>query len=137
MNPFLGIVDLKNGEFTYSQVGETAACIKHTGMEAGVLECMQGFSLGELKNVNYPQETCHLKQGEAVLLYTEGIAIQKDEKGYDYTDVSVLSSWNYYMKQEYSLNSIVDSMFGALKEHANEAEIQQDQTILCFRYNGN
>ncbi|MBR3770954.1 MAG: serine/threonine-protein phosphatase [Clostridium sp.] len=136
VNTFLGMVDLKTGEFTYAKVGETAPCIKRSGQDAQILACTKGFPLGELKNVNYAQQTCYLKQGEAVLLYTAGVAAQKDEKGYEYLDESVKELWNTYMKKEYSLPLIIEGMYGEFSEFAKGVPIEQDQTLLCFRYNG-
>lgn len=136
VSTFLGMVDLKNGAFTYAQVGETAPYIKRAGQDAQTLVCTEGFPLGELKNVNYAQQTCYLKQGEAVLLYTAGVAAQTDEKGYEYSEEGVKESWNEFIKKEYSLQLIIEGMYSELSDFAKGVPSEQDQTLLCFRYNG-
>lgn len=135
-NTFLGILDLETGEFTYAQVGGPAPLIKRAGEELEVLECPSGFALGSMENVVYPQRTTQLKQGEAVVLYTQGISKKLDKKGYEFTEDSVRQALDEAMQEEYALEKIVEKVEDVLDVFGEGTIQEMDETVMMVRFVG-
>lgn len=137
VNIFLGVIDLVTGELIYSQVGDSSALIKRSGQEAAMLETPSGFSLGSLENMVYTQQKVSMKQGEALLLYTQGVPKRRDKKGYEFTDDYVKQTLNHLMQEEYALDRIADGLYEELEHYSDGGVAESDETVLLFRYLGN
>ena len=102
-----------------------------------MLETPSGFSLGSLENMVYTQQKVSMKQGEALLLYTQGVPKRRDKKGYEFTDDYVKQTLNHLMQEEYALDRIADGLYEELEHYSDGGVAESDETVLLFRYLGN
>lgn len=77
---FIGIIDLVTGSMQYVNAGQAPPLWKHSGADFDFLRAKSCFSLGNMENVPYWQQSVRLAQGDMVFLYTRGLAETQDEK---------------------------------------------------------
>jgi serine phosphatase RsbU (regulator of sigma subunit)/pSer/pThr/pTyr-binding forkhead associated (FHA) protein len=69
---FIGVLDPKTDEITYVNAGHNPPLLVHRG---GVVEKLEGTGLilGIIGTAQYEQRTCHLQQGDVVVLFSDGV----------------------------------------------------------------
>jgi len=69
---FIGVLDPKTDEITYVNAGHNPPLLVHRG---GVVEKLEGTGLllGIMAAAKYEQRTCHLAQGDVVVLFSDGV----------------------------------------------------------------
>jgi serine phosphatase RsbU (regulator of sigma subunit) len=77
---FYGILDPKSGEFTYCSAGHHPAYLLRS--EDRVIEELSrtGIPLGVMEDTNWSQHRTILKQGDTLVLYTDGVTDALNEK---------------------------------------------------------
>ncbi|MBR1581963.1 MAG: SpoIIE family protein phosphatase [Bacilli bacterium] len=128
---FLGILDTKTGEFTYSNAGHNHPVIKRNN-KYELLDCYSGFLLGCIEDVPLMDQKIKLESNDIILLYTDGVTEARNEKGEFFGELRLLKELN---KKEYTSHV---SMFYDLKEEVSkfigEAEQADDITLLALAY---
>jgi serine phosphatase RsbU (regulator of sigma subunit) len=78
---FLGVLDLETGQLRYVNAGHSAALLLHTDGEAEWLKS-NGFPIGLRQNARYSTVETWLKDGDLLVIYTDGIteATNPDEE---------------------------------------------------------
>ncbi len=80
---FLGILDLQKGNVSYCNAGHNYPLLVK-GKDVAFMGPGNGLPLGVFEDVNYGQQEINLKNGETLLLYTDGIteAVNIEEELY-------------------------------------------------------
>jgi sigma-B regulation protein RsbU (phosphoserine phosphatase) len=78
---FLGIIDLETGEISYCNAGHNYPYVLSQRGELQCLEQTHGAPLGLYEKTAYKSTSFHLKQGENIVLYTDGITEAMDSNG--------------------------------------------------------
>lgn len=132
---FMGILDLRDGLFTYVNAGHTAPLIRRGG-EYGYLRAEPGFVLAGLEGTTYKSGTIRLSAGDAVFLYTDGVTEAQDGGGSFFGEERLQSALNAPEARNLSPGALLRRLREDLTDFAGGAEQADDITMLALAYLG-
>ncbi|WP_251619920.1 SpoIIE family protein phosphatase [Odoribacter lunatus] len=128
---FVGILNIKTGEMTFTNAGHPEPLIIHANRETSKLTCHHDSPVGLLENYSYSE--CHytLPIGTTLLLYTDGITDAENQSGLFYGEEKLKAA----IRNSSSLqpNKLVDAILKDLHQHINNAELSDDFTLLAIQ----
>ena len=133
---FLGIIDLETGLFEYVNAGQAAPLWKTSGREFEQIEFKSCFSVGNMENVPYWQQSLRLSQGDVIFMHTTGLSETADERGNIYTREYLYESLKEVMRHHFGLIEIADNIRNDLEKFSGGIVQHKDSTLLLFRYFG-
>ncbi len=133
---FMGIIDLRSGEFTYVNAGHSVPLLKHAGGEFSWLPTKDCFILGSMDGVPYWQQSVQLAQGDLLFLYTKGLVEAENRKQVQYSAEHMQMRLNQAVKEVYALNEITQIMEQDIENFLDGESRKQDIVMLLFRYLG-
>ena len=78
---FVGVADLAAGTLTYCSAGHPpAVLVRHDSGEIQLLDVQSGV-VGAFHDMTYRNGSVHVRQGDVLLLYTDGTTEARDPKG--------------------------------------------------------
>ena len=89
-----------------------------------------------MKGVSFTQETIQLRQGNTVMFTSNGVPEMKNTYKVQFTEERIKSEINSIAGGVYDLKEIVDSFEEKLDRFRENEPVEQDTTILAFRYFG-
>ena len=129
---FLGILNLKTYEFDFVNAGHERPFIKNKDKYER-LEAKSNFVLGIEEDFVYEPQKIKLKEGDSIVLYTDGlneaINSEKEEFGYERIAAS--------LNKEEELKNKIDAVLKDLNEFEGNEEQFDDITILSFEIKKN
>ena len=130
---FYGILDTLTGEVEYVNAGHNPPYILSAGGISRV-EMTNGMALGVVDDFNYESKTMYLKNGEQLLLYTDGVVEAFNPEEEAYGD----ERFENFLKQSRHLpiEATVKKTFVELNDFANGASQSDDITLLGINFNG-
>ncbi|MBD3305235.1 SpoIIE family protein phosphatase [candidate division KSB3 bacterium] len=128
---FLGILNLSQGQLTWSSAGQSVAPILYTADEEHLLS-MHSFPIGLLEQVTYTSATCDFNPGTSLLMYTDGVTdIQIGDGIPIFEEASLLQ---YIHTHKYSDNQhMVSSLLSYINQRARKEDFPDDITIFLLR----
>ena len=128
---WLGIVDVTTGEMKYANAGHNYPVIISS---EGVyyLNSPRGLILGGMENVSYQECTLKLKQGDKIVLYTDGVTEAHDANEGLYGDDRLLKF--AYDNRDSEVHEFVDGLRRDVANFSTGQEQFDDITILMFEY---
>ena len=125
---FLGIINVKSGEFCYCNAGHNMPYIVQPNGDVRELQMKPGFVLAGLKNIKYKTETSMLDLKEKLVLYTDGVteAINKQVEMYTEERLKKVLGDDASSTVRETVEHIVDSV----NTFADGAEQFDDITVL-------
>lgn len=133
---FLGIIDLRSGEFTYVNAGHSVPLLKHAGGEFDWLSTKDCFVLGSMDGVPYWQQSVQLAQGDLLFLYTKGLVEAENRKQVQYSAEHMQMRLNQAMREAYGLKEITQIMEQDVERFLDGESRKQDIVMMLFRYLG-
>ena len=131
---FMGMLDLKTGEFVYVNGGHNAPLVcrenKFEYLDVGK-SCMLGID----EDVPFPQKKIKLAAGDIIFLYTDGVTEAMNEHGKLFGENYLREVLNGEDKSE-TLEILLENLRKAIKIHAGDAEQSDDITMLALKWNG-
>ncbi len=131
---FMGMLDLKTGEFIYVNAGHNAPLVcrknKFEYLDVGK-SCMLGID----EDVPFPQKKINLAAGDMIFLYTDGVTEAMNTAGELFGENYLRKVLNGENKSE-SLEILLENLRKAIKIHAGDAEQSDDITMLALKWNG-
>ena len=131
---FMGMLDLKTGEFIYVNAGHNAPLVcrknKFEYLDVGK-SCMLGID----EDVPFPQKKINLSAGDMIFLYTDGVTEAKNIAEELFGENHLCEVLNGEDKSE-SLEILLENLRKAIKIHAGDAEQSDDITMLALKWNG-
>ena len=131
---FMGMLDLKTGEFIYVNAGHNAPLVcrdnKFEYLDVGK-SCMLGID----EDVPFPQKKIKLSAGDMIFLYTDGVTEAMNTAGELFGENYLCEVLNDKDKSE-SLEILLETLRKAIKIHASDAEQSDDITMLALKWNG-
>ncbi len=100
------------------------------GEEATLLEST-GCPIGLLPGRDYAKQTVRLKEGDQILLYTDGVTEAAEEPGTDEFGVERLVRSVRGLRRP---GELLEAILGALEKHLDGAPFTDDVTLLCARH---
>lgn len=129
-------IDLKTGIMRYVNAGMPPILIKKVGESFDFETAAVQFTIGEMKGVSFTQETIQLRQGNTVMFTSNGVPEMKNTYKVQFTEERIKSEINSIAGGVYDLKEIVDSFEEKLDRFRENEPVEQDTTILAFRYFG-
>lgn len=127
---FCGILDLKSGEFRYSNAGHEPPMVRRPGAEIDELPVPSGPALGLMEDAIFTTKSIRLEADCGIVAYTDGITEARDEDDTMYTEdrlKRVLMS-----ATAADAESLVKALLKDLKEFRGSAGSFDDVTLLAL-----
>lgn len=129
----VGVLDLRNGHFTYAHGGHCPPLLQHEGRYE-FLPMPKSYVLG-LWERNYVQESMDLSPGDMIFLYTDGVSEAVDEAGSLFTEPRIRDTLNE-LSAERLPEKLLPQMLASIRRHAGAEEQSDDITMVGLRYDG-
>ena len=129
---FVGILNLASGVLEYCNAGHNAPVIACGGEKAGVLDVVPNLPLGLFEGFEYQGQSCTLKKGSSLLLYTDGITEAENVEKELYSDDRMLELIGGCASK--GASDICESLVADVDKHSNGAQQSDDITLLCLKY---
>jgi len=127
---FIAICDVRTGEFRYTNAGHNPPYVKR---KAGQLECLDerhGPIIGAVEGLAYRESQVELAEGDAFLVFTDGVTEAMDSNGQLYSD-SRLERFLEQLTYE-TARELAGRILASVEEFAGGAEQSDDITIMAF-----
>lgn len=135
---FLGILDLSTGDIDYACAGHNPP-VMLTKDGASWLPVFNEPMAGAMEGVSYTSGTVRLAEGEAMVLYTDGVTEAMNPAQELYSDQRLLDFLAGIQTMEPSLPSasrIIRDVSESVTEFVQGAEQSDDITLLTIKFNG-
>ncbi len=131
---FYLVLDVLDRTLLCSSAGHNPMVIHHAGGEVELINpngIALGFDKGRIFSRTIKEQKIELKEGDRVVLYTDGVVEAMNEKSEEYTDDRF-----YAFVKEHSQDTsevFVAGLLADLNRHKGKAEQHDDITIVTFR----
>ena len=131
-----GNIDLNTGLMKYVNAGHNPPVIKHKNGKFEFLKSNVGLVLAGLEFFKYSHQELQLKKGDTVFLYTDGITEANNLTRELYGDDRLLNLLNSLEGDDLKPENILKHVLDDVTKFAGEAPQFDDETMVCFIYNG-
>lgn len=128
------ILNMKTGEFFYSNAGHNPPVILRAEGPTEWLSLPDGLVLGVEPNTTYVTQRALLKPGDTIILYTDGVTEAMSPAREVYSDERLLETVGKLDRKD--ATQAAETLMTSVKEHAAGAPPSDDITILCLKYRG-
>jgi sigma-B regulation protein RsbU (phosphoserine phosphatase) len=125
---FIGLLDLETSQLTYASCGHPSAYLI-TNQRVESLQG-EGMALGADLNLVYAIHHLDMKQGDKILIYTDGVIEAQNQNSEMYTP----SRLNRFLESQkvHTAAVCVHDLSSDVMAFTDKAELHDDVTILCF-----
>jgi sigma-B regulation protein RsbU (phosphoserine phosphatase) len=131
---FLGTINLRSGQVTYTNAGHNPPLIKRVSGEVEEVPDLHGPILGVLEGKEYGESTVNLAPGDVLLVFTDGVTEALDREENLYSDERLLQTVQEV--SEINADSVLKTVRGSVDEFAKGAEQADDITMIALQYKG-
>ena len=129
---FLGILNVKTGEFTYTNAGHNPPYIRRKDGSIQKIDAFHGPVIGAMPGMPYDQDSERLHEGDVILVYSDGVTEAFSEEDELFTEKRLEN-----LLQNKSITSdkdVVEATQKALEQFVGRAEQSDDITLLAVQY---
>ena len=131
---FLGILDLETGVLSYCNAAHNYPFLVKKNKDVQLLEKTHGLPLGVYSNKSYPGDSVVLREGDMLVLYTDGVTDCIDDNdsfyGMDRLNENIVNL------AELPATELVGGLLDSLKIFRGKTRQVDDISIMALRYNG-
>jgi phosphoserine phosphatase RsbU/P len=127
-------LDVKTGEFFYSNAGHNPPVILRRDGPAEWLQLPDGIVLGVIPDPAYETRRATLRPGDTIVLYTDGVTEAMSPARELYSDERLLATVASLAAKD--ATETTHLLLASVKEHAAGAPASDDITILSLKYRG-
>ena len=127
---FLGILDLKSGEFTYVNAGHTSPYIMSDIGTVQALPSSNNPVVGAFEGIEYTNHSMTLKKDEKLFLYTDGVTEAFSEKDEQFGEERLEEI--LVQHKDISAETCIEIVQDAITQFAGACEQSDDITILVL-----
>jgi sigma-B regulation protein RsbU (phosphoserine phosphatase) len=131
---FLGILNVRTGEFEYSSGGHDPPYVLSAGGEIQPLELTDGVMLGVTEDLNYQSKKNQLQKGETIFLYTDGVTEAKNPDDQLFSDARLQQMLTRL--QEKGTTDIIQSIRSEIEIFSEGTPQYDDITMLALKFYG-
>jgi sigma-B regulation protein RsbU (phosphoserine phosphatase) len=131
---FLGILDLRGGEFVYTNAGHNPPYSKKPEGDILRLDARHGPVLGAVEGLAYTEDTTSLAAGDLLFLYTDGVTEAMNEEKHLFSDQK-LEDW-LASTSPTSVEDVVQAGVDVVWDFQGSAEQADDVTVLAVQFFG-
>lgn len=132
---FLGLVDLKTGEVTFTNAGHNPSYVKRASDGKVVrLEELHGPVVAAMEDVPYASGKVKLERGDTLVLYTDGVNEAMNAKHELFTEerLARLLRNNQWQSADGAVKIVLDDVW----KFQGDAQQADDVTVVALRYLG-
>lgn len=130
---WVGILEISTGKLTAANAGHEYPALSQNGSFA-LLKRKHGFVLGGMEGVKYKEYELHLKPGDKLFLYTDGVPEATDAENRMFGMERMLKVLN--QDPNAAPEQILQNIRTAVDGFTQDAEQFDDLTMLCLEYLG-
>ena len=130
---WVGILEISTGKLTAANAGHEYPALSQNGSFA-LLKRKHGFVLGGMEGVKYKEYELHLKPGDKLFLYTDGVPEATDAENRMFGTERMLKVLN--QDPNAAPEQILQNIRTAVDGFTQDAEQFDDLTMLCLEYLG-
>ena len=131
---FMGMLDLRTGEFVYVNAGHNAPLVCREG-KFDFLDVGKSCMLGIDEDVEFVQKKIALAKGDKIFLYTDGVTEAMNAERELFSEERLREFLNREDKSE-SLETLLNNLHKEIKRHAGDIDQSDDITMLALAYHG-
>ena len=131
---FMGVLDLKTGEFTYVNAGHNPPLIRRKGGDYEYLQVDSGFVLAGLEGMPYSSASLTMEPGDSLYLYTDGVTEALNMEQELYGEERLRKALNTEIAKELGVRALLPYIRAELEQFAQGAEQADDITMLALTY---
>ncbi|MBE6346989.1 MAG: HAMP domain-containing protein [Lentimicrobiaceae bacterium] len=126
---FVGILDLATGHLQYCNAGHNPPIVVSSDGKASFLPVKPNLAMGLWEDFEYQDQECKIEKGTNIFLYTDGVNEAENTKKELYGEERLLN----FLSQHYAdkPRDVIEKLYDDIKGHANDAEQNDDITMLC------
>jgi sigma-B regulation protein RsbU (phosphoserine phosphatase) len=129
---FLGILDIQNGDFVFTNAGHNPSYIKRADSTLERLEKLHGPVVGAMEGLAYGEMQMSLVKGDMLLAYTDGVTEAMDIDERLFSEERLVQ---HLLSQDFDTpESLTDATIERVEGFAGEAEQADDITLLALSY---
>jgi sigma-B regulation protein RsbU (phosphoserine phosphatase) len=131
---FLCIVNVKSGDFVYTNAGHNPPYLKRKNGSLERLGKRHGPVIGAMEGMVYKEDNDKMSEGDICLLYTDGVTEAMDRDNNLFSEkrlVELLSS-----RKHDSVQELIELTVSAVNEFEKGKDQADDITVLALRFNG-
>ncbi|MCL5123729.1 MAG: SpoIIE family protein phosphatase [Deltaproteobacteria bacterium] len=132
---FLGVLDLKSGEFVYANAGHNPPLIWTENGEVQLLETIGGPLLGILDPANFAIGKATLVPDGRLLVYTDGVTEAFDRGGNVFSEEHLIEIVN--RNRNLDARSIAQTVLKEIDQFCENVSQSDDITIMALHYTPN
>lgn len=131
---FMGMLDLKTGEFTFVNGGHNPPVIYRKAEDKfDYLKVKKNFVVGGMEDMNFVQEKTQLSEGDIIYLYTDGVTEALNNENELYGEQRLQDCLNR-SERNISIADLLSFIREDVKKHVDGAPQSDDMTMLALRY---
>lgn len=133
---FMGILNLKTGEFVYSNAGHNKPLLYKSETGFNWIQAKPGFVLGGMDGIKYKLEKIQINPMDMIYLYTDGVTEALDVDNNLFSDERLISTLNKSDVKDLDIKSIILRVENEVKSFSIGKEQADDITMLILKYLG-
>ena len=129
---FYGILNIRTGLLRFSNAGHTSPYLLGKDGAVRQLEITGNFVIGALAGTNYSSKELHLRPGESIVLYTDGVTEAMNPIEEQFSEARLADCLT--VCDQLSSREIVQNVIGTVTEFAKDGAQYDDITVLALKY---
>ena len=132
---FMGILNLKNGEFSYVNAGHNPPLVRYKseGEFSYIRNIKKNRIIGVSKKSQYQEHRLRLSLGDMLFFYTDGVTEAMNEQRELFNESSLKTALDT-IPDGITANEMLSTVISAIKSHVGNAEQSDDMTMLGLVY---
>lgn len=131
---FLGIFDIKSGEFTYANAGHNPPFLyRKSEKNCIAITSPHGLVLGGTPNITYLQSKTYLYSGDFLFLYTDGVTEAANKRGRLFSQQKLEEIVNSCGKKNVAIQDLIFDIKSEINKFVGNAAVSDDITMLALK----
>lgn len=131
---FLGIFDIKSGEFTYANAGHNPPFLyRKSEKNCIAITSPHGLVLGGTPNITYLQSETYLYPGDFLFLYTDGVTEAANKRGRLFSQQKLEEIVNSCGKKNVAIQDLIFDIKSEINKFVGNAAVSDDITMLALK----
>ena len=131
---FLGIFDIKSGEFTYANAGHNPPFLyRKSNKNCIVITSPHGLVLGGTPNINYLQNKTYIYPGDFLFLYTDGVTEAANKRGRLFSQQKLEEIVNSCGDKNVAIQDLIFDIKSEINKFVGKAAVSDDITMLALK----
>ncbi|MDR1134282.1 MAG: CHASE2 domain-containing protein [Synergistaceae bacterium] len=129
---FMAIYDKKNGKLEFANAGHNPPVVAR-GRKARWLDSERNFVLGAFEGMDFPSQSVSFGEGDALVLYTDGVTESMNESGELFGDGRLIDLAERIFETDRPAREIVAAIDSEVASFAGNARQSDDVTVLVLK----